>query len=234
MAEHLTRKELKTDQFALTAEHAADYFGMHRRQAFQIGGLVFLVAVLILGGYYWMEHTRAVRAGKLSEAMQIADTPVGPAGPANTVTFPDQKTKDAAEAKAFTSIAQEYSGSREGAIAEYTLGGLAAAAGRDDEARKRFQITADSGNKEYASLGKLALAQLDFAQKRTADGQKLLQSLIDHPTEVVSKAQATLTLARLISGTHPMEARALLAPLTKETGTVGQMATAAQGEIPAK
>jgi hypothetical protein len=235
VAEHLTRKELKTDQFAVTAEHAAEYLGMHRRQAIQVGGLVLLAVILVVGGYFWMEHARSVRAEKLSEAMQSADTPIaGPAAQPGTVTFPNQQAKDAAETKAFTDLARNYSGSSEGAVAEYTLGGLAMTAGRNDEARKRFQAAADSGSAQYASMAKLALAQLDFGENRADEGQKILQSLIDHPTAVVSKAQATVTLARMISRTHPMEARALLAPLTKEAGEVGQMASAAQSDIPAK
>ena len=234
MAEHLTRRELKTDQFAVTAEHAADYLGMHRRQAVQLGGLALLAVALIAGGYFWWDHARNVRAEKLSEAMQIADTPLAGAAQPGSTTFPTQQAKDAAETKSFGDLSREYSGSREGAVAEYMLGGMAAAAGRDDEARKRFQTAADSGNKQYASLAKLSLAQMDFAENRASEGQKLLQDLIDHPTDVVSKAEATITLAHLIAHTHPMEARALLAPLVKEPGEVGQMASAAQGEIPQK
>ena len=234
MAEHLTRKELKTDQFAITAEHAADYLGMHRRQAVQVAGLVLLALVLIGGGYFWWDHARSVRADRLSEALQTADTPVGATAQPGGASFPNQQAKDAAETKALTGITRDFSGSREAAISEYLLAGMASTAGHDDEARRHFQNAADSGDKEYSSLAKLALGEMDFSENRAADGQKVLQGLMDHPTAVVSKAQATITLARLISHAHPMEARALLAPLIKEPGQVGQMASLVQGDIPAK
>ncbi len=234
MAEHLTRRELKSDQFAVTAEHAAEYLGMHRRQAVQVAALAILAIALIVGGYFWFDHARTVRAEKLSAAMQISETPVGPTAPQGGQSFPTQQAKDAALTKAFTDISKEYSGSREGALAEYTLAGIASTAGHDDEARKHFQAAADSSDKEYASVAKLSLAQMDYAENRAGDGQKLLQGLIDHPTELVSKAQATITMARMVARTHPMEAKALLAPLLKEPGQVGQMASAAQGDIPAK
>lgn len=235
MAEHLTRRELKTDQFALTAEHTAEFLGMHRKQALQVGGIAIVAVILAVGGYFWWDHARSVRREKLAEAMQIADTQIaGAATQPNTPTFPSQSAKDAAETKAFTDIAAQYSGSREGAIAEYALGGIATTAGRNDEARKRFQAAIYGGSKEYASLARLALAQLDFADGRQADGEKLLHNLIDHPTALVSSTQATLTLARLISRTRPMEARALLNPLIKETGQVGQLANTALSEISTK
>ena len=236
MAEHLTRRELKTDQFALTAEHTAEFLGMHRRQALQVGGLVLLAAILGVGGYFWWDHARSVRETKLSEAMQIADEPVSAVVSAQQTgpSFPSQAAKDAAETKAFSEIAGQYHGSREGVAAEFTLAGIAVSAGRNDEARKRFQSVADAGNKEFASMAKLSLAQLDFAENRPADGEKLLHDLIDHPTAVVSSAQATLTLARLIAPTRPKEARALINPLVKDQGETGQMANAALSEISAK
>jgi len=93
---------------------------------------------------------------------------------------------------------------------------------------------ADSGSKEYASLAKLALAQLDYAENKPADSEKILRDLMDHPTAVVSKEQATLTLVHQIAKTRPAEARTLLNPLLTESGQVGQMATAAKAEIPGK
>ncbi len=234
MAEHLTRKELKTDHFAVSVEHAADYFGLHRRQVVQIAGAILVAALLAVGIYAWVEHSRTVRADKLSDAMQVAEAPVGPTSPGSAVSFPNQAAKDAAVSKAFTGIATEFHGSREAAIAEYTLAGQASTAGKNSEARKRFQAAADSGSKEYASLAKLALAQLDFAENRSADGEKRLRDLMEHPTAFVSKQQATITLARMISRTRPAEARALLTPLAKEAGDVGQMAASAQADIAAK
>ncbi len=231
MPEHLTRRELKTDSFTVGVEHAADYFGLHRRQVLQIAGGVLLAVILGVGIYFWMEHARGVRAEKLSEAMAVSEAPVGASTPGNGLSYATQPAKDAAEIKAFSDIAGQYHGTREGAIAEYTLAGLAVSAGREDEARKRFAAAMDSGNKEYASLAKLAMAQLDFSDGKPADGEKLLRSLMDSPTAMVSKAQATITLARLIAPARPAEARELLKPLLAEPGDVGQVAASAQSDL---
>ena len=233
MSEHLTRKELKTDQVALTVESAFDYFELHRKQVFQIAAAVVVAAALGLGTYLWWDHTRTVRQGQLSEAMQTADATVG-ASQANALSYPTQVAKDAAVQKAFSEVAAQHGGSREGSIAEYTLAGIASAAGRNDEARKRYERVAETGGKDYQSLARIALAQLDFAENKDADGEKLLRDLMNSPTAVVSKEQATVTLAKSIGRKRPAEARALLAPLMKESGEVGQIATAAQSELQAK
>ena len=235
MTEHLTRHEiLKSDQFQVSAGTAFDFFNMHRRQVLQIAGAVLLIAIAATGIYFWLDHARKARTEKLSEAMQIADAPVGPATQPNVVSYPTADAKDAAEQKAYSQIAGEYSGTREGAIAEYTLAGMATSNGKNDEARKRFNQVIDSGSKEYASLSKLALAELDYAESKPADGEKLLRDLMAHPTAVVSKDQATLTLVHHLAKTSPAEAQQLLAPLLTETGQVGQMANAVRSEISAK
>ena len=232
MPEHLTRRELKSDSFTVSVEHAADYFGLHRRQILQIAGGVLLAVVLGLGIFLWMQHARSVRTEKLAEAMAVAEAPVGPAAaPGSGLSYATQAAKDSAELKVFSDLAGQYHGTREGAVAEYTLAGMAVTAGREDEARKRFTAAIDSGDKEYASLAKLALAQIDFSDGKPADGEKLLRDLMDHPTTVVSKPQATITLARMIAPTRPAEARELLKPLMAETGDVGQVATSAQADI---
>jgi predicted negative regulator of RcsB-dependent stress response len=233
VAEHLTRKELlKTDRFSLTAEHAADYFGAHRMRVFQAAGAVVLAALLGVGVYFWMQHAAGVRRDKLASALQVQEAPVGPAAQPGAISFPTQDAKDAAVSKAFSEIAAQYNGSHEGAIAEYTLAGLATDAGRNDEARKRYQAVIDSGSKEYASLAKLSLAQLDFAENKNADGEKLLRDLVDHPTALVSKDQAALALVHQIAKTRPAEAHKLIGPILSESGEVGQIAAGVNAEIP--
>ena len=234
MSEHLTRRELKTDQFATTVGTTVEYISLHRRQATQITVAVIVAALAALGVYFWMEHNRNVRAEKLASALQITEATVGPLNQSTGLSFPDQKAKDAAVTKAMTDLATSFSGTREGAIGEYTLASMAVENNRNDEARKRFQVVIDNGSKEYASMARLALAQLDFAENRDSDGEKILRDLIANPTATVSKEQATITLARLIGRKRPAEARALLQPLLTAKGNVPQMAQVAMTELPAK
>ena len=119
--------------------------------------------------------------------------------PGGGPSFPTQAAKDAAVTKAFTKLASDYSGTEEAYIAEYYLAGKALDAGKVDDARKKYQDVADHANANYASLAKLALAQLDFAENRIAEAEALLKDLMDHPTDLVSKTQARFTYAKVIA-----------------------------------
>jgi len=230
--EHLTRKELKSaDHFTTTVETAFDYFGLHRRQVLLVAAGVVAAALLATGIYFWMNHERTIREEKLAEAMQVSEAPIGAPDPVTGLSYPTPQAKEAAEVKAYSDIAAQYSGTNEGAIAEYTLAGMAVEKGRNDEARKRYQKVAEDGKKEYVSLAKLALAQLDFADGKSSDGEKLLRDLMAHPTALVSKDQATMTLARLIGKTRPAEARQMLLPLVAQSGAVGQAANSALSDL---
>jgi hypothetical protein len=107
-------------------------------------------------------------------------------------------------------------------------------AGNIAEAEKHFQRVADSGDKNYASMGKLSLAQVYLSANRNADAEKLLRSVYEHPTIFVSKEQAALALARAISTSNPAEARKLVQPLMSARPAVSQAAITLLSQLPQK
>ena len=228
----ITRKELKTDKFALEVGHTVDFFEEHNREVVRYGAVALAVAAIVVAIVLYRGHQHTVRQEALAQALQIQDAPVGQAPAGAEISFPTQDAKDKEAAKAFSELASKYSGTDEGYIAEYYLGCLAADQAKLNEAEKRFRSVADSANKRYASLANLALGQVYFAEGKNDQGEKLLRSLIDHPTVFVSKDQATITLAKALAHTKPAEARKLLDPLRAVAGTVSQTAIQAYSELP--
>src|ERR1019366_4718938 len=125
----------------------------------------------------------------------------------------DGAKKDAVN-KAFNEIINKNTGSSEAYVAEYYLASMDADGAKLDDARRRYQDVADHAPAGYASLARLALAQIDVAESRVTEGEAAFKDLIAHPTDLVSKDQATIAYARAISQAKPDEARSLLKPLT--------------------
>jgi predicted negative regulator of RcsB-dependent stress response len=211
--DRLTRKELKSDRFALEVQHSVEYVSEHRRQLLRWGGIAVAAALLIVGGFVYRNYQRGVRQERLSAAMQVMNATIGPAPSQYVVAFPTTADRDKAFDKAFTELAAKYPGTDEGVLAEFYLGTHAADQGKIDQASKHFKVAADAGKGPYSSMAKLSLAQIYAAQGKVADGEKLIQSVIDRPTELVSKEAATIALAQLIAPTDPARARKLLEPL---------------------
>jgi predicted negative regulator of RcsB-dependent stress response len=235
VSSHLTRKELKQDKFAVEVEHTVDFFSLHRKETTKYGAALVIIALIGAGIYYYRNSVSAGRQRALGEAIALTSAPVTTT-PSTTgaTTFQTEAAKNDAIVKAFTKVAADYSGDDEGYIAEYFLAGQSVSGGKFDDARKKYQDVADHADANYASLAKLALAQVDFAENRGADAEKLLRDLIDHPTDMVSKTQATITLAKGIGPTKPDEARKLLTPLATQSAEVAGVVTAALGELPQK
>lgn len=235
MSSNLTRKEMKQDKFAVEVGHTVDYFAVHRKQFTQYGGAALIVVIIAAGIYYYRNSVTAGRQRVLGEAIALTSAPISATpSPTGATTFTTEAAKSEAVTKAFTKVTRDYAGDDEGYIGEYFLAAQAASAQKFDDARKKYQDVADHASANYASLAKLALAQIDFAENRGAEAEKLLRELIDHPTDMVSKTQATITLAKGIGATKPEEARKLLTPMLTPPSDVTAVVTAALGELPQK
>jgi predicted negative regulator of RcsB-dependent stress response len=213
----LTRKELKSDKFALEVQHSVEYVSEHRKQLVRWGPPAAVLAVLIVVVLWYRNYQHNVREEALHSAMQIQNSQIGPKQSDFVVTFATPQERETAVLKAWRDLAAKYSGTQEGDIAEFFLGTNASDTGNLPEAVKHFQAAIDSGSGPYASEAKIALAQVYAAQGKVNDGVKLIQSVIDHPTVMVSKDAATLALADLIKNSDPKRARQLVDPLRSST-----------------
>lgn len=228
----ITRKELKTDKFALEVEHTVDFFEEHRTEIVRYGAAALAIAAIVALVLVYRGHQHIVRQEALAKAIAVQEAPVGQAPPGAPISFPTQEAKDKEAIKVFSELATRYSGTDEGYIAEYYLGCIAADQGKFSEAEKRFTSVADSAGQKYASLAKLSLGQIYFGEGKADLGEKTLRSLMANPTVFVSKDQATIALARMLAPSKPAEARKLLDPLRAMPGRVSQTAIQAYGDLP--
>ena len=229
----ITRKELKTDKFALEVEQTVDFFEEHRNEVLRYGGIAVVVVLLIVGFFIYRSRQSGAREQALGTAILTQEAPVAATPPPGAaLSFPTQEEKDKAALKAFADVATRYSGSTEGLIAQNYLGSIAADQGRLADAEKQYKAVADSGNQDLASLAKLSLADIYLVQGKNKDSEALLRDLLAHPTTLVSKEQVSFKLARQIAKTNPAEARKLVDPLrTSSDSTVSQEAISLSAEL---
>jgi hypothetical protein len=232
VAGHLTRKELKSDQVAVTVEQTVDYVQAHQQPLIRAAIAVVALAVIIGGVIFYRGQQQGARDARLAEATEVAQAPVGAGGAPDSLSFPTMDLKAAEETKVFTKLLADYPGTTEGYIAEYYLAGVLASQAKLEDARKKYQDVADHANKNTASLAKFALAQIAFQENKNSQAETLLKDLIDHPTDMVSADQATITLAEGIKTSNPTEARKLIEPLVKDTGEIAGTASRILNEIP--
>jgi hypothetical protein len=227
---HLTRKELKQDNVALKVEETRHFLVTHRALSIRIGVIAVIVLAVGFGAWFFISSRHEARESALAAAIALENAPIG-ASPNGGISFPTAEAKMAALQKALNSVMAE--GSEEGYAAEYHLAGINVANGKTDEALKQYDHVAANAGEDYASLAKLAKAQLLFSLNKFSEAETLLKDLIAHPTAMVSKNQATMTLAQGIAPTRPEEARKLLLPMAGANSEISQAAVTAMADLPA-
>jgi len=219
-----TRHQLKQDAFSRVtigaAEKTAHWTVEHRNTlAVAVIAAVVIVAA-VAGGWYYLSTQDEKASFELSQAVRTLDTQLRPAGtPAqpDIPSFTSAKERSDAARKQFQAIVDKYPHTRTADMARYFLGVTAASAGDNAAAENTFKAVASAGNKELASVAKLALAALYANTNRTKEAVGLYQEIIGHPTASVSKATAELQLAELYqTNNQPLDAKRLYEQIKKE------------------
>ena len=211
MTRHELKEQLQHDHFRDAVSDAFDYAGRHRKQVTRY--VAAAIAVLIVAGaaFWYASYKSGVRQQELQSAFSVLETPIGSSN-TSAKSFPDEQARRQASIKAFYDVVAKDRGTREGLIAQYNLGTLRAQNGDTNGAEADLKTVANSSN-ECAPLAKIALAQLYAGQNRTQEAQNVLREIVNKPTDLVSKAQAQILLARLNASTNPQEAKKILQSL---------------------
>jgi hypothetical protein len=205
-------KELQQDQFATKVVDAVGFVSSHRSTAIR-WTLIALAAVLLAGGgYRFYTQKRAERQADLREAFDNLEGSAGAQASPYTKNFSSVDERDAASLKAFSQVAAKYSGSKEGYLAQYYVAILRNSKGDTDAA---ISILREVAGCRYsvAALAKVALANLLMGEGKYPEAEQILRSLVDKPTDLVSKKAAQVLLARVIGKHDPKAARVLLSSI---------------------
>ena len=236
-----TRHQLKQDAFSRVtigaAEKTAHWSVEHRSTVAVAVIAVVVIAAAVAGAWFYLSQQNEKASLELTQAVRTLDTPIRPAGAPAQPDFPSfasaQERSDAAK-KQFQPIVDKYPHTRTADMARYFLGVTSAAADDNTAAENDFKVVISKGNKELASVAKLALAALYGNENRTKEAVALYQELISKPTTSVSKATAELQLAELYqTSNQPLDAKRLYEQVKKDNSNpeVVQMASQKLAEL---
>jgi predicted negative regulator of RcsB-dependent stress response len=216
----LTRHELKEqvqhDHFTDTVDVAMDYVSTHRRLVTIYGAIAVAVIVIIGVTAWYLQHQKKARRLALSGALEVVEAPISAQATPYGKSSPTKQAKDQAAIKALSDVASKYSGSDAGGAAQYFLGTIQVDNGNYTEAEKNFKAVSDSKT-PYSAFAKVALAELYAGQGKVDEAKTILDGLIQHPTPLISKDQATLLLAGILKDSDPARAKQLAESLKGPT-----------------
>lgn len=219
-----TRHQLKSDRFTratIGAAEATAHWTVEHKSKIIVSVVVAAVVLLgVSGTWYYLAQQDAKANVELGQAVRTLQTQIRPAGTPeipNVSSFASVEDRAAAAKKQLQAIVDQYPHTHTADIARYLLGTTAIEVGDNATAEKELKDVANNGNRDVASLAKLALASLYGNMNRTKDALDLYKQLIDKPSDTVGKVTAQLQLAQLYeSSQQPAEAKKIYEQIVKE------------------
>lgn len=201
MTQHLTRKEMKRDDFATAVGRGMEYAESHARTLLLGLGVVALLAVLFLVGRIFLGQRADSANEALSHALKIYQAPIDataakPDDP-KSPTFPDPAARRARAKQLFETVRSDYGRSDAADVAELYLAQIAAEEGQLDRARELWTAFVDDNPKNIlAGEARVNLIHLDRQQGKGEDLTQRLKSMLEQeepglPKDVILYELAT-------------------------------------------
>lgn len=168
--------------------------------------LVAIVVVVLVGAAIAITYTLRSNAANaaLADAMQVLDTPVSTPDqplPPSTKSFSSTAERARTAASQFGTIADKYAMTPGGRNARYLQAVSTLDAGDKAAAEPLLKKSADSWNRDVATLSEMALAGLYHDTGRDSQAADMYKKVAGSPSVVVPAGLARLDLAGLYEST---------------------------------
>jgi predicted negative regulator of RcsB-dependent stress response len=222
VAQHISRKDLKKDEFRESLAHGAEAVRSHQKLATTVLVVAAVVVVAILGWRYYTQRQTTQASAALDDAMRIYETPVTtpgqPPNPDTTLpTYTDEKSKWSDAAKKFDAVASNFGRTRPGIEARYYEATCYEHLGQYDVADRDLTMVENSGDSDLAALAKYQHAGLYVLENKSQQAIALYNELLKNNSSVlVPKPLLMISLADLYKTSNPAEATKLLNQVKSE------------------
>jgi predicted negative regulator of RcsB-dependent stress response len=212
LAQHVSRKELKTDEVRDTFMEGIRAVVSHQQATLYI---VIVALVVFLGVFGWRAYAarETVKASAgYDSAMAVFQAAVSAPGvtvPPGALSYKDEKTKYTDAAQKFSDVATKYPRTRPGQLARYYAALSQEKLGNNNAAKDWLQGLTGSSDADFSAMARFELAQLDDKMGKPDEATKVYQDLIAKPTILVPKPIVMLALADHYGAKNPTEAAKL-------------------------
>ena len=221
---NINRKSLKHDRFVEEVGRDIQYFREHRTTI--IVGLAVAVVAIVGGAWYYsnQQSQRLNSMAALQEAAVMFSRPVSVDPQPGMQAFVTSGERMREVTAALEKVKTDFPGTEAAAAADYYYALFDIETEDYAAAKTKLQSAIAGADEEYASLARLALADVLAAEGDVAGARAEYEKLVNSPTAVVPASRAKLALARTIAKTDPAAARALLQELVDATGPASTIA----------
>ena len=214
----LSRRELKTDEFADRLAVVTEFFSRRRKQVLLGGGSALLAVLVVLVVFLFVRSRQTAASEAFGKALVTFHAPVLASPPATVAiqTFRTADEKFTEAVRQFTEVSEQFGSYSVGKWARYYTALSQRELGQYAVAEQGLLAVAGDSDPNLAAVAKMALAGLYQKTSRTADAEKLYRELESSPTVMVPKPTVQIALAEMYQRTNPSQATAIYQQIEKD------------------
>jgi TolA-binding protein len=206
---HISRKELKKDEFRETLAHGAEAISSHKETLWQVTVVVLVVACAVLGWRLYWNRLDSRASAALAEAMKIYQAPVTANGDQlipGQPSFTQEQVKYDAAQRAMGAVAIKFKHADAGRIAGYYAAVSLEHLGRYQDAANWLIPMTKSGDAQIQALARFELAQVYDGMGKPDQAVAMYQDLLNKPSVFVPKAEVLFALGDHYRALNPQQA----------------------------
>jgi predicted negative regulator of RcsB-dependent stress response len=211
LAEHISRKELKTDKIHDAIEHSAEAVYSHKQVTL---GVLLVVLVGVMAWASWtIYHDRqtATASAALDVAMRAYNGRIAGASADATdpkeVSYPNETARATDALAKFTTVADKYPNTNPGRLARYYAALCFEDLEKHNQALENLKKLNSISDKELADMARFQIGIVDARTGKADEAVKIFRELADKQQSVfVPRPLALLEMAHAMQQSNPKEA----------------------------
>jgi hypothetical protein len=207
--QHISRRELKSDQVQEALAHSAEAVLSHQTILIYVVAAAVVVGLGIFGWRSYSERQSVKAAADFSEAMRTFEAPVLTTGQNPTpgeINYSQSSNKFQDALKKFQDVAKHYPRTRSGQLAHYYAALCLERLNQDAQAVPWLTGMETGSDPDFAAMARFELAQIYDRQGKSAEALALYNQLLNSSSVFVPKPVVLLALAEHYRQSSPAQA----------------------------
>ena len=209
MPQHISRRELKSDQVQEALAHSAEAVLSHQTVMIYVVTAAVIIGLGVFGWRSYSQHQSVKAAAAFNDAIQVFGAPILTAGQKpspDQISYSQASNKYQDALKKFEEVANRYPRTHSGQLAHYYAALCLERLNQDAQAIAWLTGMEKSSNADFAAMARFELAQIYDREGKPAEAVALFNQLLNSSSIFIPKPVVLLALAEHYRKTDPMQA----------------------------
>jgi hypothetical protein len=207
--QHISRKELKSNQVQEALTHGAEAVLSHQTIMIYVVVAAVVVGLGIFGWRSYSQHQSVKATAAFGEAMQTFEAPVLTAGQKpspDQITYSQASSKFQDALRKFEDVAKNYPRTHSGQLAHFYAALCLERMNQDAQAIAWLTGMESGSNADFAAMARFELAQIYDREGKSDQAVALYNQLLNSSSVFVPKPVVLLSLAEHYRQSNPAQA----------------------------